>query len=98
MTQYTGEMGGLACDIHHTTFNGPIYDGIFSNICSLLPSPNFPSMIAATQHGFRSLFAISFQARPPVYALKRAHFRAKGAFSGYHSSLCQSFPTRFIYI
>ena len=58
------------------TSNGPIYEGIFTNICSLFPSPNFLIMIAPTQHGFRSLSPIAFQARPPVYALKRAHIRA----------------------
>jgi len=52
-------------------FNGPIYEGIFTNICSLFPSPNFPIIIAPTQHGFRSLSTLS-----PVYALKRAHIRA----------------------
>jgi len=29
--------------------NGPIYEGIFTNICSLFPSPNFPFMIVPTQ-------------------------------------------------
>ena len=56
--------------------NSPIYEGIFTNTYSFFPSPNFPIMIAPTQHGFRSLSPIAFQARPPVYALKRAHIRA----------------------
>jgi len=43
-------------------FNGPIYEGIFTNICSLFSSPNFQIMIIHTQHGFRSLFPIAFQA------------------------------------
>jgi len=30
-------------------FNGPIYEGIFTKICSLFPSPNFPIMILPTQ-------------------------------------------------
>jgi len=33
-------------------------------------------MIVPTQHGFRSLFPIAFQARLLVYALKRAHIQA----------------------
>jgi len=33
-------------------------------------------MIVPTQHGFRTLSPITFQARPPVYALKRAHILA----------------------
>jgi len=32
-------------------------------------------MIVPTQHDFRSLSPIAFQARSPVYALKRAHIR-----------------------
>jgi len=59
------------------TFNGPVYEEKFTNICSLFPSPNFPIMIAPTQIArFRSLFPVAFQARLPVYALKRAHIRA----------------------
>ena len=73
--------------------NSPIYEGIFTNTYSFFPSPNFPIMIAPTQHGFRSLSPIAFQARFPVYALKRAHIPA-----GYQSTLCRSFPTRTIYI
>jgi len=59
-----------------STFNGPIYEGIFTNICSLFSSPNLLTMIVPTQHGFRGLFPIAFQARLLVYALKRAHIQA----------------------
>ena len=31
------------------SFYGPIYERIFTKICSLFPSPNFPIMIATTQ-------------------------------------------------
>jgi len=30
-------------------FNGPIYEGIFTNICPLFSSPTFPIMIVPTQ-------------------------------------------------
>ena len=59
------------------TFNGPIYEGIFTNICSFFRSPNFPIMVFLTQvTWFRNLSPVAFQAFPSVYALKRAHIRA----------------------
>ena len=30
-------------------YNGAIYEGIFTSICSQFPSPNFPFMIFPTQ-------------------------------------------------
>jgi len=30
-------------------FNGPVYEGVFTNIFSLFPSPDFPIMIIPTQ-------------------------------------------------
>jgi len=44
------------------------------------------------QHGFRTLSPIAFQARPPSICLE------KGAWSGYQSTLCRSFPTRLLII
>ena len=32
-----------------SAFNGPIYEGIFTNFCSLFSSPNFPIMIILIQ-------------------------------------------------
>jgi hypothetical protein len=48
----------------------PFFKGIFSDICLLISVPNFPVMIDP------ALSPIAFQARSPVYALKRAHMRA----------------------
>jgi len=59
-----------------TAFNGSIYEGVFTDICSLFPSPNFPIMVVPTQHGFRSLSAVAFQACLPLHGLKRVHIQA----------------------
>jgi len=60
-----------------TSFNGPIYKGIFPDIRSLLPVPNFPNMINPTQiANLRNLSHVTFQARSAEYALKSAHKRA----------------------
>jgi hypothetical protein len=48
--------------------NGLIYEGIFTNICSFFPTTNFPIMIVPTQ--------VAFQARTPMYVLKKAQIRA----------------------
>jgi hypothetical protein len=55
--------------------DGPIYKGIFSDICLLLSAFNFPIMIDPAQHGFSNLSPIAFHARFPVYALNRTHVR-----------------------
>ena len=58
-------------------FNGLIYEGTFTNICSLFPSPNFTIMIFTTQVAcFQKSSLKVFQARPPINVLKRAHIRA----------------------
>jgi len=58
----------------------------------LFPRLNFPITFVPTQHGFRSLFPIAFQARLPVYALKRAHVQT------INLRRAKSFPTRLISI
>jgi len=57
-------------------FNGPIYEGIFTNICSLFSSSNFPILIIPTQHGFGSLFPIAFQAVSGVHIYERRYVNA----------------------
>jgi hypothetical protein len=48
--------------------NGPVYEGIFTNICSLFPSPDFFIVITPTQ-----VSPVALQARPLVCALERVH-------------------------
>jgi hypothetical protein len=74
-------------------FNNPIYDGIFINICSLFPSPNFPIVIVPTK------VAWIYKSIPCRFPIPSPGLRLeKGAYLGQQSTLCQSFPTRLIYI
>jgi hypothetical protein len=70
-------------------FNGPIYEGIFTNISSLFSSPDFSIMIAHTQLAwFQKSIPCRFPSPSPGVCLEKV------AYSGYQSSLCQSIPTQ----
>jgi len=70
----------------------PVYEGKFTNNCSSFSGHNFPNMIAPTQIArFEKRISYHF---PNPFAL----CLEKGEYSGYQSSLCQSFPKRIIYI
>ena len=49
MVQYNSDGQEPKFFILVPVFNGPIYEGIYTNIWSLFSSPNFPNMIVPTQ-------------------------------------------------
>ena len=66
---------------------------LFTNICSLFPSPNFPIMILPIQVTlFKKSISYCFPSPSPAVCLQN------GAYSRYQSTLCQIFPTHLIYI
>jgi hypothetical protein len=72
--------------------NGPIYEGIFTYICSLFPSPNFFDYdLPYSDSMVLGVYPLSLSKPVP-----RCMPRKGRIFRPY--SLCQRFPTRLIYI
>jgi hypothetical protein len=71
--------------------DGPIYKGIFSDICRLLSAPNFSCMIDLAQIAW-FLQTIAYILPSPFY---RVRFE-ESTYASYLSALCQGFPVRII--